>query len=361
MLKENKKNLLLTLPVVGFSFCSNAYAIDVPESFEYRLYGQINQILMFADDGEKSEQFISDNSNSASRLGVIGKVDTPEGFEIGARLEAGYAQNPSNMVTMEARTIDAEFKARQINLHIGGDFGKLTLGRTDGANNGNAESDLSGTTLALLQSPVGIGARLQFQDDGMYGPPVALVLNHQDFESRYDLIRYDTPEIGGAVISASTGIKDDNDVYEIGSKIKHKFEGGSRLSAGLGYSAEMKDGVADKEETYGGSVSWLSSNGFNVSLTATRKVDDDESNPDADYRSVKIGYKKGRHAVAAIYGQGSDQGKEGDDATYAGVGYLYGAAKWLQLYGAYTVQSLDRDGRDYDDINIAYAGVRIGF
>lgn len=220
--------------------------------------------------------------------------------------------------------------------------------------------DLSGTTLANYSGSGDFGGGIPFAGPGGAGPAIDDVLGNQDFESRHDRIRYDTPAFGNTTLSLSLGSKSGNDVTELAIRPEIDLAGG-KLEAAVGFSSEDKGGSAGDEQTFGGSVSWLGASGFNVTLAFSEKSDDNAGNPDSQYIYGKVGYRFGNHAVALDLGQASDFDAQGDDATSLGIGYVFKAAKWVELYGSLHTFSLDRPGADFDDIQTIMAGARLKF
>lgn len=324
-------------------------------------YGQINLGYMNGDTGDGSKSYIVDNDNSASRVGakISGKVDDL-GVTVGAHVELEYQHNPSNVVTPDTRNVDGEFNERQLNLFVKGDFGMASLGQGDGAANGNVEIDLSGTKIVSFTNPALVGGALSFIDDAA-GDEVALksTMSDQDFESRYDRLRYDAPSLGPVDLAISQGVKDSNDVTEVGARFSVPLAG--KLAAGLGYSVKDVGGATGDVTTMGGSVSWLHTSGVNLTGAYSRVEDDDGANPDSDFYLVKLGYKQGRHAVDLHFAEAKDRVADGDSAKTIGVGYVYTPVKWLNLYAGYNNHSLDRDGGDYDDVNTVLLGSRVKF
>ncbi|MBS98258.1 MAG: hypothetical protein CMI01_06240 [Oceanospirillaceae bacterium] len=358
-----KKNKIFTgvgtVLAIGL-YNAPTYAFELPDKFEGKFYGQLNQVVMFANDGDKSESFIADSYNSASRVGVKGSAGVGNGVSVGLKIEAAWHRNNSSGLNMDTRNISGDLAERHFDFFVKGGFGKVSVGMGDGAANGNTEVDLSGTLLPAFTSPAALIGGFQFQDKGVYGPAVKRVLNHQDFESRNDRLRYDTPAFAGTTLSVSSGVKSSNDIFELGLDSAQEL-GNGKLNFSLGYSAEDKGGAADTESIFGGSLSYLAGNGFNVTVSASTLSNDDSSDPDSDYRALKLGYKTGKHSTAVIFGRGSDQNMKGDDADYLSLGYTYKAAKWAEVYASYNRASLDRSGSDFDDINVLAMGGRIKF
>lgn len=348
---------VLALPAV-------AQTIEIPD-LDIDVYGQVNLAVMQADNGQDSGYFLVDNDYSSSRIGAIISSDVKDlGIKLGAHLEMEYQRNASNVVTPDDRNVNGEFNERHINVFASGDFGKVSVGLGAGAADGKTEVDLSGTKVVSFPDLTLVGGALRFVDETA-GASTSLrsTLQSQDFESRYDRVRYDSPKLGPVSLSVSQGFKDDtngsNDVTEVAAGFSVPLAG--TLSAGVGYAIEKVGGVTGDSTTLGGSVSWLHDSGFNVSAAYSRGEDDNAANPESDFNIVKLGYKSGKHAVAIHRAEGKDFAVEGDDAEAYGVGYVYTPVKWMELYAGFNNYSLDRDGADFDDVNVALAGTRLKF
>jgi hypothetical protein len=173
-------------------------------------------------------------------------------------------------------------------------------------------------------------------------------------------VRYDAPHLGPVALSGSYGTKGSNDVYELAARLGTNVAGG-KLAAALGWSREKHDGARGNEDTTGGSVSWLAPNGFNVTLALGTSEDDSPGSTSRDFAYGKVGYITGKHAVSVDYGRGDDFALAGDQSENYGVGYVYSAQKWLELYAGAKQHKLDRAGSDFDEISFITAGVRLKF
>ncbi len=251
---------------------------------------------------------------------------------------------------------------RHMDIFYLSNWGKASIGQGDGAANGGVEVDLSGTQVAHYAGVADIGGAFAFRTAaGVAGPTIGQTLNRQDFESRYDRVRYDSPALGGITLSASFGTKDaSREVAEYA--LRYAGEGGfGRIAAALGMSnkklAPGAAGVDDK--VVGGSVSWLHPAGYNVTVGhTTREL---SASRDGKFTYLKLGFKRGDHAVSADLGMGDDQNALGDEARVVGLGYVYRAAKWAELYGLIKNHSLERPGTAFEDIRIVMAGTRLKF
>ncbi|WP_417529820.1 porin [Marinobacter lipolyticus] len=369
MRKQKRLVSSIALVVCGFS-ASGAFAqtavsklsADAPVSnVSADVYGQLNYGLLFGDTGDGSEHFIVDNDNSGSRIGAKLKGDLNDtDLVVGTHVELEYQQNASNRVTLEERSISGEFNERQLNLFVSGGFGTLSLGQGDGAANGNIERDLSGTKVISYTNPGLVGGGLEFLDDATETRVrLGAATSDQDFESRYSRVRYDLPALGVLEPSISQGIKDGDDVSEIGVRFSGQFAG--KISGALGYSIKDSGGQTGDVETLGGSLSWLHDSGINVTGAYSTSSDDDDANPDSDFYLAKLGYIIGKHAFDIHYAEAEDRVQKGDSAESVGVGYVFTPIKWFEAYAGYNNHSLERQGADFDDVDTVLVGGRLKF
>ena len=324
---------------------------------EVRLSGQVNRAIMHVDDGEDSNQFFVDNINSSTRFRLSATAPLTPGLRLGAIFEPEFPSNPSNAVTMADRDIAAEFNERHMDVFLEGGFGKVSLGQGDGAANGGTEVDLSGTAVANWAGASLIGGGFGFRNDAgvLFGPTIGNTISNQDFESRYDRLRYDTPKFGGFSLAASLGSSGDQDARELALWYSGDLGGLGRLAGALGWSKQEVPGGVD-DETVGGSVSWLHGSGLNLTLSHSQR---DLPGREGEFLYAKVGYKFGRHAVSLDWGKGENQRADGEESDMIGVGYVWAPVAWADIYAAVKRHSLDVSGAE--DISVFMVGTRVKF
>ena len=341
-----------------------ALAVAGPAAFavEAKISGQVNRGIMQVDDGTDSELIHVDTDTSSTRFRFTGSEEIMPGLKAGIVWEVEYQSNDSSVVTPTVRdSAGPSFGERKMEVYFQGGFGQVSLGQGDGAANGAIEVDLSGTSVVSYAGTADVGGAVAF----VGGPTLGSVIGQQDFESRYDRLRYDTPTLGPVVLSVSSGTKDtsvaiDNgDVAELAAWLNFDLGAGGKLAAALGSSTKELGGATGDVETTGGSVSWLAPFGLNVTLARSNLQND--AGRDSDFTYAKVGYKVGPHAVSVDYALGEDEAAVGDEATHTGVQYVYVASKAVEVYGGYKTISLDRAVGSFDDITIALIGSRIKF
>ncbi|MFO8141600.1 MAG: porin, partial [Marinobacter sp.] len=229
-----KQKLALCIAVAGLASApAFAQKAEVPD-LNVDFYGHINMAIMHADTGEGSEQYIVDNDYASSRVGARISTDLKDiDLKVGAHVEFEYQHNPSNKVTPDNRTIKGNWDERHVNLFAAGRFGKISVGQGSGAGDGATESDLSGTKVASFPDLALVGGALRFVDEAGNGPTLMKSIRNQDFEARYDRVRYDAPAFGPVKLVVSQGYKEDQDITEIAAFYNASFDGLGKLSASV--------------------------------------------------------------------------------------------------------------------------------
>jgi hypothetical protein len=377
-----KHQLALFIAAAGLaSTPAFAQKAEVPD-LDVDFYGHINMAVMHADTGEGSEQYIVDNDYASSRVGARVSTDLKDiDLKVGAHVEFEYQHNPSNLVTPDDRSQEGNWDERHVNLFAAGRYGKISVGQGSGAADGATESDLSGTKVASFPDLALVGGAQKFIDknDSGWNPTLFQSVRNQDFEARYDRVRYDSPAFGPVKLTVSQGYKDDQDITEVAAFYNASFDGLGKLSASVGYSTKDEDDAGIKDlDTVGGSVSWLHDTGIN--LTAVYSNAENDAGRDSDFSMFKVGYKTGKHSFTVHRAEGKDFNPKlerevtvggvkqtenyaitGSDVEIYGAAYVYQPIKRLDVYFAYNNFALDADNGDYDDVNIAMIGSRLKF
>lgn len=371
-----KTKFYLKPSVLGAAVAAAAIAAGPAYALDAKISGHINRAIMSAEDGDKTTTTHVDNDNSGTRFRFTGSEDIGGGVKAGIIWEVEMQSNPSNVVSQaepgdESPKSDTnDFGERWMDIYFSGPFGKVSFGQGDGAMNGGVQRDLSGTNVINWSGNFFLGANMRFRDSTtglLTGVTIGDVLNDQDFESRYDRLRYDTPSFSGFSIAVSTGTQNGSgeDVVEYGLKYSGGLGGGNKLAGAVGVSTKKRGGPTDDRDTTGGSISLLLSSGLNFTLATTNVEDDGPAvgAKDSDFTYFKVGQKMGQHAVAVDFGRGEDQltTNLGEEGEVIGIGYVYKPAKWAELYAGYKVHSLDANGASFDDITIITVGSRLKF
>jgi hypothetical protein len=204
-----------------------------------------------------------------------------------------------------------------------------------------------------------VGGAILFRNSTTTGPSIGATTSQQDFESRYDNLRYDTPALGPVNISVSTGVKDGFDTKEFALWYSGDLGGGNKLAGALGSSNQERAPGNVDDKTTGGSISWLGLSGINVTLSTSKR--DISATQQGKFTYIKVGYKAGQHSFSVDSGKAKDQDLTDDEAKVSGLAWVYKPVKWAEIYAAYKKHTLDRPGSNFDDITILMFGSRLKF
>ena len=340
-----------------------------------QLYGQVNRAFMVADDGDSSDIYFVDNTNSSSRFGFLGDAKVSDDMTIGAKMEFEYKSNPSDQVNQDDknpggssfndRWIDAQFRSKR--------FGKLYLGKGSTASDGTSEVDLSGTDVVGYSSIADMAGGILFYDDNTHARSTTNVgnaFNNFDGLSRRNRVRYDSPEFWGFTAGGSV-LSDGGDVA---LKYAAKWGEDWKFAAAAAYAnPAATDETTDNQ--YNGSASILHSSGVNLTFAGGYRdlasglfnSDGSERNDDPTFFYGKLGYRTtwfeiGETRFSVDYNYTKNIAQDSDEGNTVGFQVVQDLPNWgSEYYLGYRWHSLDRDSTDYKDINAVMTGMRVKF
>lgn len=184
------------------------------------IYGQINQSLLWTDLDGSSRTTVGNSGVDTSLFGMRGESrfgsDSKAGFALELGLDNGHYVK------------DADIAVRESNVWLSTVVGKMTLGRARQATQAIAEISLVNTTVAAKMLHFGPLPSVVVGDAPAFGG------------SRLDLLRYDTPDIGGVIASASVA-NDHN--WDVAVRFARQAFG-FKIAAGVGYRGQDVSDVA---------------------------------------------------------------------------------------------------------------------
>ncbi len=337
--------------------------------------GQVNRISYIGDDGTLNKFFHSDNENSSTRWRFVGAAKINSEWSAALKIEQDIGQSNNSSTTHldlshEDDTIsDTSFDNRQMNVWITSkSAGKLTLGHTDAVSNNIVQIDLSGTGQIQYSGRGDLGGGFVFRTKGSSGvatgPSIGTVDNQLDGLSRRDVIRYDSPKFAGFTLGVSSA---QGDRWDVAGRYSANYkDAGLKISAGLAYW-EFGTNTNSFHSGVGGSISVLHSSGANLTFAAATEDREGSSVDDSVTFYVKPGFQfkatsLGKTAISVGYGRTDDRNLQNDEFEnihVAVVQYIDAAA--LELFAFWEINMLDRDGTEFDDINIGGIGARMKF
>jgi len=322
----------------------------------FKISGQINRALERVDNGVDSDWFHVDNDNSSTRFRFVGSEEIAYGLTTGIVWETQFESNPSNEIDVgQNNDGTSEFTERKFEAYFSGNWGKATIGQGDGAANGTAEVDLSGTSVVTYAGVNDMAGGVTFVDSSGAGiTTIGSTRSQFDGLSRNDRLRYDSPKLGPVTLSTSVT---NGDAWELAARLSTEMEGLGKIAAAIGY---VDGGDRVPYEQFDGSVSFLHDTGVNLTLSYGSR-DRNNRSEDATNYYVKLGYKQGKHAVSVEWGQTDDLDIDGDESSNYGAGYVFNIHKGIELYAGYRLYELDRPSVSAEDISVFMAGTRVKF
>jgi hypothetical protein len=357
----------------GMAFVLAALLAAPAFALEAKLSGQVNQMAMWADDGDNDDFFVTDNDSSSTRIRFTGE-ETFGAVKAGVQVEIEAQRNASNLLTIDQNNDGSggsggfEWNDRWLNVYFDTKVGKFEIGKGDSAANNTTEVDLSGTSV-ITYSDINAtaGGFVWRNSDGTAfrntltsasspnDDSIGETRNNFDGSlSRTERLRYNTPTFGGLYLAGSVA---NGDAYD--ASVWYTAELYGKLAAAIGFT-DMAQRAAYTQA--GGSISWLAPFGLNLTAAYGRRYLDNSprNNPTSYYG--KVGYKWDIHAVSVEYGVTEDLIVDEDEATNYGAAYVINPWKPVEFYAAYRIYMLDADGvDDPEDIQQVMAGTRIKF
>ena len=361
-----KKKLLASAIASALVVGVGAEAADVEVS------GQVSRVIISPDDDTGDELQFLDNNISGSRFRIKASHDLGNSMKAGARLETQLQSNKSDTTTggqmsdPSGQHGDDSIDLRYQDIYLSGAFGKVSLGKGDGAGNGTTEVDLSGTYIIAAANATDlygsfIGA--QDVDIGLNNPvieddlTVNEVYGNEDAYSRVNRLRYDSNNFNGLSFAVSYG---QQEVAEFAVNYAGETNGAKyEAAAFVGTRGESNEDYDNGDDRMGLSASVLLSNGLNLTASySTKELDDDADGYERENKWVKLGYKTGKHAFTIDYGEtentdGEDITRDANglitaredlvdiDSETVGVSYVFAPAKGVELFAGYREYSVD--------------------
>jgi hypothetical protein len=337
--------------------------------FTLDLSGQIDQGILVADDGQDTNVFFVDNSNSSSRFRMVGEGAVTDDVTAGTNLEVQIQPNASSQVSQNDQNLGSVgFTARKVEFYFDHDrYGKVWVGQGDTASNNTAEVDLSGTSVVGYSSVSDMAGGILFRDqDGVLSDTaIGDVFSNFDGLSRQTRVRYDTPRFYG--LQASTSAISDRRWDAALTYAAEIF--GAELAAAGAYAYDYPN----DSDIVDGSISVLLGDnagvfeGVSLTFSAGSQLFDESGRDNPVNYYGKLGYQFapltiGTTAFSADFGQTNDLAQNGDEAKTFGVQAVQAIdAVSTDLYLGYRHHKLDRDDADFQNVNAVLTGGRVKF
>ena len=220
------------------------------------VYGQVNEAVMFWDDGFEQNAYLVTNDASRTRFGFKGGAKINEDLSANFKIEVGIRTSNSKRTTQDdpSATVDQGFDVRHVWWNLQSKtYGTIQVGQTPMALDDITESNLAGTNPVGKYADVedsGLGMFLRGTAGGQSSVQWFRLLKHTGDApgegDRRRAILYVSPTFAGFTASAAWGNDD-------GWDTSLKYEGehhGFEILAGIGYG-ENTDGSSDDNANFG--------------------------------------------------------------------------------------------------------------
>ncbi len=354
------------------------------------VYGQVNEAVLFWDDGVENNATIATNDNSRTRFGFKGDAKINADWKAGYVLEIGIRGNNSKRFNQNANQAsnpdDTGLDVRHSRWFVASKtFGTLSVGTTPTAMESVTEINQAHTKDIAKYSDVedsGLGLLLRGKGGDLSAVQWRRLIKHTGDQpgegERRNGVWYQSPELAGFSFEAGAGA---DDHWDVGLRYKGELAG-FKIAAGGAYgenSDENADGAffecvstspnnvlpgdsAAKCQQFGGSISVMHSDtGIYFNLAGGAHHDDNVLN-DSDivgtgaddtskFWAVEVGIEKkfmelGKTTFFGQYydldgGASARITVAGDDAINPGIGDANFFSTSLQVVGGGVVQELE--------------------
>ena len=347
---------------------SKPFTTSGNEHTKLSVSGQVNRMVMYADDGDQARWFQADNDISSTRVRFVGTTEFDDEWAAGTTVEVQFESNSSADVVIDQNTaVNASnsFTQRKLELWISSsELGKLSLGQGSTASDGTVEEDLSGTGVISGAGFSGMGESLIFRVSGTRGASAGVTVGDlfqdQDGLSRDDRLRYDSPTLAGAKLSTSWV---DGDEWDVAARYGREFNG-TEMALAAGYW----DASPTRQKT-GFGISGSLKAPFGTSLSASHSREDLEATgrDEEKFWYVKLGHDfkmtdLGDSAISMDYAETQNFGANNREGTFYSLAAVQQIAKLgTELYANIGLYDANIPSVQTENITIGGFGARVKF
>jgi predicted porin len=202
------------------------------------VYGQVNEMIMFWDDGVETNAYVGTNDDSRSRFGFRGNAKINSEWTAGFVMELGIriARSDRWNANQDSDPDDPQLDVRKSAWYLQSSrLGRLTVGRES-----TADSGIVDINLARVNAPryddfndrFGIRNAAGGQTGRRWDQTVPPWSYNPPSRTRQNIVRYDSPTYQGFTFSANWG---EDDYWAAALRYANEFNG-VRVAAGIAYS-----------------------------------------------------------------------------------------------------------------------------
>jgi predicted porin len=250
------------------------------------VYGQVNESIMYWDDGHSKDAYIVTNQNSRSRFGFKGDAKINADLSAGFLIEIGLRRNASNNVTQSVNLTQSGLDIRHEAAFVSSKtFGTVWMGWTSSATDGITEIDLGATAASAFDKSAYLGRFDAHAFGGITWNQLAARgdQNWSDDDSRREIVRWISPTIAGFTLSADWG--NASEFWDVALRYATEISG-FRFAGGVGYW----DVSGAQDANFGGGGQTVSVGGCNTAVVAGKtKMDCNSLGASASLMHVQTG------------------------------------------------------------------------
>lgn len=212
------------------------------------VYGQVNEAVMFWDDGYEENAYIVTNDASRTRFGFKGGAKINDDWSANFKIEIGVRTASSKRTNQDddEAADDSGFDVRHAWWNLSSKtYGTIQVGHTPTASEEATESNLAGTSSVGKYADVedsGLGMRLRSTTDpSLSGVQWRRLIRHTGDQpgegERRQAVWYISPEFSGFHASAAWG---SDDSWDVGATYEGKLSG-FEIEGRIAYAENTRD------------------------------------------------------------------------------------------------------------------------
>jgi hypothetical protein len=372
------------LVALGVAFAGQATAGDArvvkssSDKVSLKVTGQFSTEMHVVDDGFSTRVRHQDANYSSSRFRFIAgsKVNSNLKVKGVAEIAMNDARNaPSNArASFNSGRSGNDVQTRKTELiFTHNQLGRVYIGAgsagADGVMNINTHGVYS--SLPGFMGLIASGHQFKVDKDTLSGASLGGQFADLDFNSRQQRVRYDTPAVGGFMVTMSHS---DRQTVEAAIRFSGKMFG-SKVKAGVGTAQMSGEGEAF-DEMYGAQVSVAHKSGLGFTMgcgfqkraaqvtgaSGVQETDNDRTGCHTQGHFKRKFNSLGASTIVVEYDKKENMQEFGDMATGIGVNFHQKVdAAALEVWVKYSNYDLDREGTSTEGIDIVSLGTRMKF
>lgn len=313
-----------------------------------KVSGHVSQQVLFWDDGDQSDAYVTDNTNISTRFRFSGAARITSDWSAGYLIEIETIAANSAAVDQFDDDAFSGVRIRKTEWHIKSKtYGKLSVGQGSSATDDIILAATSGCYPACF-SDVGLngGGIFARRGDGVVTDQSQIGFLQGSLDTRrVNRVRYDTPTFAGFFVSAAWG---EDDFWDV--SLRYAGEVGQFKIVAMGGYLEDQDnqsilGDSEVSEIKGSASIMHVPTGLFVTGMGVHREFSDAGNADFDFWYVRGGIEQrwlgiGRTVIYGEYGTGDD-GLVNSAAAATAFNLTQVTSSEMDVFGIGLVQHID--------------------